>query len=151
MGFEEELCCSTLGCKMAHTLKAMVKNLNARFAEHNVDLTMEQYFVLNILNKEEGLILQDIADMIDKDKSAIVRHINALEEKYFVARATYPEDKRKKVLILTKPGMKALEQAHQLDEKINNNVISQISKKDLATFEQVLFKMYKKALASPVS
>ncbi len=137
-------CCQSLGCKMGHTLKAMIKKLRLHFEENNVDLTMEQYFILNILDSKEGLILQDIADMLERDKSAVVRHINALEEKHFVARATCYEDKRKKLLFLTKPGMKTLGKAQDISAEAEAELIGGIDKEHLEVFEQVLVEIVNK-------
>ncbi len=141
---EEFTCCQSLVCKMGLTLKAMLKRLSERFEENAINLTIEQYFILNLLNNNEGLILQDIADMLDRDKSAVVRHINALEEKYFVARATCEEDKRKKLLFLTKPGLKTLKNAKDVSNEAEKELTALINKKDLEIFGQVLIKMMKK-------
>lgn len=140
-------CCESLGCKIAHTLKAMVKETCGVFEKNNIDLTPEQFFLLNILNDNEGLILQDLADMLEKDKSAIMRHIDALEKKHFVTRATCEEDKRKKLLILTKPGMETLSKAQDISIKTEKKLTNQIQKTELDTFEQVLQKIIHKTQA----
>ncbi len=146
MGFTEEFnCYKSLGAKMGHTIKAMIKKISTHFVKHGVDLTMEQYFILNILDDNEGIILQDIADMIERDKSAVLRHINALEKKHYVARATCDEDKRKKILIITKPGMETLQMAQALSAEVENELTHQIDNKDLIIFEKVLFEIFKKA------
>lgn len=138
-------CCDTLGCKMGHTLKAMVKKIYSQFEQDNIDLTPEQFYLLNVLNDNEGLILQDLADMLEKDKSAIMRHIDALEEKHFITRVTCEDDKRKKLLILTKPGVKTLDKANDVSKRTEQKLTNNIQKADLVVFKQVMQKMFKRA------
>lgn len=138
-------CCKSLGCKMAHTLKAMIKEIHGAFQKHDVDLTPEQFFLLNILNDNEKVILQDLSEMLGKDKSAIMRHIDALEKKHFITRATCEEDKRKKLLILTKPGMEVLERTRDLSQETEKKLTHQIPKSELVAFENVLQQIINKA------
>jgi len=145
MSFKSRLHCQTLGCKMGYTIKNMLKRLNEQFEKHDVDLTIQQFFVLNMLDREAGLILQDIAERYGKDKSAVFRHVNALEKKHFITRVTCADDKRKKILILTKPGMETLEKARLLETDVDRSLTGHINIKELAVFEKVLFEIFKKA------
>lgn len=142
MLLKQKFRCDTLGCKMGFTVKGILRVLDKKFTRQNIDLTIEQYFLLNILNNEEGLILQDLSEMLDRDKSAIARHLNGLEEKHFVARATDPEDKRRKLLLITKPGVQVLEKAKDLAKQVNNDITRNIPEKDLQKFESVLSEIY---------
>ncbi|SHF28398.1 DNA-binding transcriptional regulator, MarR family [Fodinibius roseus] len=143
MSLKRKLRCDTLGCKMGFTVKGILRLLDKKFARQNIDLTLEQYFILNIVNNEERLILQDLTEILNRDKSAIARHLNGLEEKHFVARTTDPEDKRRKILLITKPGIQILKKAKKLARQINRDITCDISEKDLQQFESVLAKIYK--------
>jgi len=127
---------------MGFAIKGILRLLRQRFNEEKLSLTVEQYFLLNILENKEGLILQELADIVDKDKSAVTRHINSLEENHFIARAKDPEDKRRKILLMTKPGLNVLEQARKIDEEINNELTSQISDSELQKLEKIVSDIY---------
>lgn len=142
MSLKHKLRCNTLGCKMGFTVKGILRLLDQKFTRQNIDLTIEQYFLLNILNNEEGLILQDLSEILDRDKSAVARHLNGLEEKHFVTRATDPEDKRRKILVVTKPGVQVLGKAKSLAKQINNDITRHVPEKDLQIFESVLSDIY---------
>lgn len=142
MSLKQKLCCDTLGCKMGFTVKGILRMLDTKFTQQKIDLTLEQYFLLNILNNEEGLILQDLSEILDRDKSAVTRHINGLEDKHFVARTTDPDDKRRKILLITKPGVRVFEEANKLAKQINNDLTRHISKEDLKKFESILSTIY---------
>jgi len=142
MSLKKEIYCHSLGCKMGFAIKGILRLLRQRFNEEKLSLTVEQYFLLNILENKEGLILQELADIVDKDKSAVTRHINSLEENHFIARAKDPEDKRRKILLMTKPGLNVLEQARKIDEEINNELTSQISDSELQKLEKIVSDIY---------
>ncbi|SMO37461.1 MarR family winged helix-turn-helix transcriptional regulator [Fodinibius sediminis] len=142
MSLKQKLCCQTLSCKMGFTVKSILRILEKKFSLENIDLTLEQYFLLNILNNEEGLILQDLSELLDRDKSAIARHLNGLEKKHFVARTTDPDDKRRKILLITKAGVQVLKEAQKLAKEVNREITRHISEEDLQQFEATLASIY---------
>lgn len=127
---------------MAYVVKEILRMLRKRFREEEIELTIEQYFILNILDNEDGLILQEVADIVDRDKSAVLRHVDGLEENHFVTRVTDTRDKRRKLLLVTKPGMKALERARTIDRKLNEEITAEIEGLEISEFEQALSNMY---------
>ena len=149
MALNQKLYCNTLGCKMAYSLKGIKRMLNEQFTKEGVALTLEQYFVLNILDNEQGLILKELANIVDKDKSAVLRHIDGLEENHFVARAKDPKDKRRKLLLITKQGLNELERARALDKKVHRKLTKSTPEKKLKEFESFIEKIYKRTMSDP--
>jgi DNA-binding MarR family transcriptional regulator len=147
MSTQIRLYCDTLGCKMAHAVNGILSVLKVRFKKAEINLTIEQFFILKILNNEDGLILQDLADIVDKDKSAVLRHINSLEEKHFVARTKDPQDKRRKILLITKAGAEELSKAKTLDRQLNEEVAGSIPQKNLEKFDNFLTQIYNKTVS----
>lgn len=142
MALNQVTYCNTTGCRMAYVVKQIVRTLARRFQEEDVELTVEQYFILNILDKEDGLILQELADIVDRDKSAVLRHIDGLEKNFFVARVTDDKDKRRKLLLVTKRGIKALEHAKSIDKEIDKELMEQIEEISVSQFENALSRLY---------
>lgn len=138
--------CSTLGCKMAYAVKAIVRLLQQKFAEEEVNLTIEQFFILNILDNEKGLVLSDLAEIVGTDKSAVLRHINGLEEHHFVARSQDHEDKRRKLLLVTKRGVNILEEARKLEQGINEDLTQHIPSGKLEEHQQIIDGIYEQAV-----
>ena len=68
----------TLGFMIVHTGKLLLKAINGNFLSLTNDITFEQmgvlYFISRSNNKE--MIQQDIAAVMDKTKSAILRSID---------------------------------------------------------------------------
>lgn len=148
MPLKQKLYCHTLGCKMGYAVKGIMRLLRSKFEEKGIKLTLEQYFVLNILNNEEGLILQELANIVDRDKSAVLRLINGLEENHFVARTTDTEDKRRKILLVTKPGLKELRKATTLEKQMNASITDGIPQEKVQELEDLLTTIYKTAIAN---
>lgn len=84
----------TLGFMLVHTGKQLLKTINGKFNEITGDITFEQlgllYFISRHKNRENGLIQQNIAEVMEKTKSAILRSIDILEEKGLVKDYQYP-------------------------------------------------------------
>lgn len=146
MQLKHKLYCHTLGCKMGFAVKGIVRLLKKRFEEEDVELTLEQYYILNILNNEDDLILQELAEIVERDKSAVLRLIDGLEENHFVARSKDPDDKRRKVLVVTKPGVEVLNKAIALDKKVNDEITNQLSQKKMEELEEALSIIYEKTI-----
>lgn len=145
---EKKLFSHSLGSKMGHALKAMLKKMTERFSEYDLELTPEQTYVLVILNEEKKLILQDLAEIMSKDKSAVFRQIESLEKKHLVARMASSDDKRKKVLMLTKEGVRKLEKAREIQANIFKEITYEIDSRELEIFENVLQKIYANTMKS---
>jgi len=128
---------------MAYVVKEIIRSLKKRFQEEGINLTIEQFFILNILDNEDGLILQELAEIVDRDKSAVLRHIDGLEKNHFVTRVTDDEDKRRKLLLVTKPGIKVLEKARTVDQQLDKEITGKIENIETKEFEDALSKMYK--------
>lgn len=147
MSLKNKLYCHTLGCKMAFAIKGIKRMLSKRFENEELELTLEQYFILNILDNEEGVVLQDLAEIVHRDKSAVLRHINGLEKNRFVLRTPDPKDKRRKLLIVTKPGIKVLKQARQVDNHLNKELTSHLNDGQRKEVEDLLTFIYEKSLS----
>lgn len=142
MSLHQKLYCETTGCRMAYVVKEVIRSLKNRFVEEDIDLTIEQYFILNILDNEEGLILQELAEIVDRDKSAVLRHIDGLEQHHFVTRVQDDADKRRKLLLITKPGIKVLEKARAVDQQLDKEINGEVENIETEEFEDALAKMY---------
>lgn len=131
MGMKCNEMVDTIGFVIIGTGKMLIKNINSAFATLNLEITFEQMGVLYFLSKNEGkeLIQQDIANLLNKTKSAALRTINILEEKKYLKRTTSLEDMRKNIIQLTPEGRRIIAKMHkkflELDLNLNNNITRQ--------------------------
>lgn len=136
----------TLGFMIVHTGKLLLKTINGTFASLTNEITFEQmgvlYYISRSNNKE--LIQQDIASVMNKTKSAILRSIDILEEKGFVKRLPVAGDRRKNVIELTGSGKAIIDKMHENFMERDQVLKEGIRLEDLETCISVLSKIQQK-------
>lgn len=131
----------SLGYFLAQGLRIYKIRMISRFREEGIELTFDQFVIMQILNSNSGIIQQDLANHLQKDKSIIVRQVNCLLEKGIIVRHPGSVDKRKKNLILTKKGEMALNQIQKIGSDVSKNLISGVIQDNFETFLAVLEKI----------
>ncbi|MDB5275876.1 MAG: MarR family transcriptional regulator [Ferruginibacter sp.] len=136
----------TLGFMIVHTGKLLLKTINGAFSGITKDITFEQLGVLYYLSRSttKEMIQQDIATVMDKTKSAILRSIDILEEKGFVKRLPVAGDRRKNVIELTSTGKSIIDIMHGKFLGQDGILKEGISEKDVETCMDVLAKIQEK-------
>ena len=84
-------------CKMKLFMAAMLK-------ANNIDLTPEQFLLVDMLWNHGDLKQQQLADGMQKDKNSITKLTDALEQKGLVVRQQNPADRRSNTIVLTQKG-----------------------------------------------
>jgi DNA-binding MarR family transcriptional regulator len=136
----------TLGFMIVHTGKLLLKTINGTFSGITKDITFEQLGVLYFISrsKTKEMIQRDIAAVMDKTKSAILRSIDILEEKGFVKRLPVVGDRRKNLIELTAGGKTIIDIMHSKFLGQDGILKEGISEKDIETCMCVLAKIQDK-------
>lgn len=101
-------------------------------------ISIEQYGLLHAISiMEEDVIQKDMAEMMGKDKSAILRLIDSLEEKELVRRVVDLKDRRKNYLMVTKLGERILEQYIKISDDLMKEIKNDIPSSEIETFQKV--------------
>ena len=130
--------------QMMHEMLRVLKKRDIEQAE--VILSIEQHAVLHILSKRDSdVILKEMADAMGKDKSAIMRIIDVLEEKELVRRAVDPKDRRKKYLMVTKKGEQVTEKFLEIEAELRAELNEGLTKEEMRTFYKVVSHIKAKA------
>ena len=130
-----------MGYMLSRSRRVFKHQMAAEFRNKEIGLSFEQFVILKLLNSNAEFIQQDLADLLQKDKSIIVRHINCLLEHQFVGRITNKDDKRKKNLTLTKTGVEILNRMNEVAVDVSNKLLSGVTQNELEIFENVLTKI----------
>ena len=130
-----------LGYMLGQSLRVFKNQMVTEFKELEIELTIEQFVILSLLNSNCDLIQRDLASQLQKDKSIIVRQINCLLENQYVVRLTNKDDKRVKNLILTKKGFEKLNQMKEIASEVSRKLLTGISENELEIFQNVLLKI----------
>ncbi|HEX3009008.1 MAG TPA: MarR family transcriptional regulator [Bacteroidales bacterium] len=136
-----------LGMLIGKMMNEMFRIMRKRTGEQTeAKLTFDQFGLLYFINKEENEVIQkDVADVMCKDKSAILRMIDTLEEKELVRRVIDKDDRRKNRLMVTKKGKRTIEQSLQIEKELTNELLEGIDQSDLESFKRVINHIQEKA------
>jgi DNA-binding MarR family transcriptional regulator len=114
------------------------KRVTNLFREKKIDVTVEQFSVLTILWYEDGLLQQDIANRLNRDKTTITRVISNMEKRNLVVRVPGQIDRRNNHIHLTYRGRELEQTLTQISGKIYMQAIEGLSKEDLMTLSRIL-------------
>jgi MarR family transcriptional regulator for hemolysin len=122
-------------------MREIFRVLKKRFEELNdeeIKISCEQFGLLQAIGlKEEDVIQKDMAEMMAKDKSSILRLIDSLEEKELIRRAVDNKDRRKNYLIVTKLGYQTIKRYTVIVDELILEIQQGINKSDTDTFLKV--------------
>ena len=108
---------------------------------NGINVTPEQYLVLDILWENQPLSQQKIADMIQKDKNSVTKIIDSLEKKNLVSRIVDKNDRRINIIECTEQGRNLEKISTDVAIKFMNDVVKGIDKQDLDSFVKVMLQM----------
>ena len=128
----------TLGSKMAKVFKTLGGKLSSSMNSEKLDISLEQYVVLEALHNQKSMILQEMSDYLKKDKSTLLRVIDALESKKFVVRIPDSEDRRKKNLVLTKKGTDIYLKGLEIETGVCVRIMDGLSDQQLEEFSEIV-------------
>lgn len=104
--------------------------------------TRRHYFLLVAIGEGKGqLTQQQLADLLEVDKVAMVGILDALVEGGFVRRTRSREDRRKHHIVLTAKAQKALPEIRRVIRELNQRALSVMSPAFQAQFPSALLAM----------
>jgi len=131
---------------MIHEVYRVFKKKSDGHQQMEVKITTEQFGLLQAISeKDEEVIQKDMADMMGKDKSAILRLIDSLEEKELVKRVADSKDRRKNYLMVTKLGYKIIEQYLKIADEMMVVIQEGLSQEEIDTYHRVVSHITNKA------
>ncbi len=107
----------------------------------NFDITAEQYGILYMLTKEDGLYQRQFSKMLMKDRPNITRMLDILENKKLLYRESDPNDRRIFKVFITDEGRELINQIAPVKEKILKEVMKPLSKEETKVLMGLLAKV----------
>ncbi len=121
----------------------MARNFGRVLKKENIGLTPEQVHLLGFLIENEACVMNEIANELMVDNSAITRIVDGLETKKFVKRTIPKEDKRQRLIQITGEGKQEMYKTMEMTEKYRNRLLAGISESEKQNFLRMLGIMYK--------
>ena len=121
-------------CKLKQYTAAMLK-------QSNVDLTPEQFLLIDLLWNQGPMTQQAMADMMQKDKNSVTKLVDALEAKGLLVRQKNENDRRSNLLVLTRKAEDMKGDAKEKGISVLDRMLEGISEEELKAFLVTLNKL----------
>lgn len=116
----------------------MKKHIASVFKKEGINLTAEQFLVMDTLWNQGEMTQQTIAYIIQKDKNSVTQFIDNLEKKGLVQRVVDSADRRVNNIKLSKVGLEMKDYTKKVAIAAINDILQGIAEEDLRTFVKVL-------------
>lgn len=91
-----------------------------RLNDAGLDITIDQWLVLNTIESDPGVSQLEIAERVFKDAASVTRIIDLLIKKGYLLRRSHPVDRRRFTLELTGEGKTLVKQVNKISEENRN-------------------------------
>jgi DNA-binding MarR family transcriptional regulator len=128
-----------LGATLA-PLRGIIPNaLKTKLKQEDITIPFEQLIVLKIAKKFQGkAVQQDIATKLGKDKSVVLRMVDALEKEGLLKRLVDSCDRRRNLLEVTPSGDQLLGRLDQVEISMSKELMEGLDENDIAGFYKVI-------------
>ena len=114
------------------------KYMASIFKSEGINLTAEQFLVMDTLWNQGEMTQQTIALIIQKDKNSVTQFIDNLEKKGLVQRVVDSSDRRVNKIRLSPTGLEMKDNTKNVAITAINGSLEGISEEELQTFVNVL-------------
>jgi DNA-binding MarR family transcriptional regulator len=134
----------SVGFIIYRTALTLRSTLQRTLKERGINITPEQYGILNLLREEEGLCQQEICNILFKDKPNVSRMLDALERKKLVFRQA--TDRRRYSIFLTEDGKALIEKIRPIGLQLKEKAVTGLLAREIEALESILEKIQRNIL-----
>jgi DNA-binding MarR family transcriptional regulator len=107
-----------------------------------IDITVDQWVIIQLLYKHKTLSQQDIAELAFKDAPTVTRMIDLLETKVYLKRNPDPADRRKFIISLSPHGEEIYHMVLPILQEFRVESYAGLTHEDLSALEYILNKIF---------
>lgn len=107
-----------------------------------IDITVDQWVIIQLLYKHKTLSQQDIAELAFKDAPTVTRMIDLLENKLYLKRNPDPADRRKFIISLSTHGEAMYHMVLPIMQEFRLESYAGLTNEDLSALEYILNKIF---------
>ena len=127
---------------LERTLKVIRQNVLQIFRDLDLDITTEQWVILDSLHQQDGQSQTDLANSNFKDAPTLSRIIDLMCKKEMTERQRSEEDRRSFNIFLTKKGKKIHQKAYPQILKLRKTGWNNLTDEDFTTFQRLMDQIY---------
>ncbi|MBL6647201.1 MAG: MarR family transcriptional regulator [Flavobacteriaceae bacterium] len=132
-----------LGFHIDRTLKTVQLAYQQQFSDNNIGLTIEQWVLLDYIQKlSPGALQSDLSKLNFRNRATTSRVVKGLIRKGLVAKLRLENNQKQYILDLTSEGVKIWHLANQVVQKLRRLGKKDISSADFNVFLSVLEKVH---------
>ena len=109
-----------------------------RFAEAGLDITIDQWLVLNAIHEKPDISQLEVAEKVFKDAASVTRIIDLLIRKNYLVREAHNSDRRRFSLELTTEGKNLMKHISKVVEQNRAKALKVINEKELLQMKETL-------------
>lgn len=122
-------------------IKSYRKFAQKRIDQAKLDITIDQWLVLNCLSKNENISQNKLAELIFKDVASVTRIIDLLVKKEYVIRSFHSSDRRRFNLTITDKGDTIIREASRIVNENRSAALENISVEEVKQADLILQKL----------
>lgn len=132
---------NSLGYIVAKTNYYMKSYFNKLIKDNDLDVTTEQWVILNAVHSNPGASQTDLARISLKDKTNVTRILDLLVKKGYVTRNVDIKDRRIYSITLTDTGESTLERLIRISDEANTAFVKELKTNEYEVFLHTLKTM----------
>jgi len=126
------------GYLIEQTAKRMKQGFARELFTLKIDITVDQWIILDTLSEEDHLSQLEISNLTQKDAPTVTRILDLLEKKSVLSRTANKADRRKFVISLTAKGKKIIHKIKPISNSYRTNCYQGITQKEMKTLKTIL-------------
>ena|SRR5882672_3481740 len=129
------------GRSMTELRNYLRQYVQVKIKEYGINITFEMLEVMGCLWKKDGINQQELADLTLRDKSSMTYLLDNLVKRKMVIRVEDANDRRNKLVYLTKEGTNLKKQLNPWVAEVYAMATEEVGEKDLQNGVTLLNKM----------
>ena len=127
-----------VGFLLERTTRLVKLQFHKAFKDLEVDMTPEQWVLLDTLYQNNNQAQKDLGDRSYKNAATISRILDVLAKKEWITREMSTEDRRVFIISLTAKGKKTVEKVQSIVDGLRVKGWENLSKKDYDDFTRIM-------------
>jgi len=119
-------------------IKTYRKFAQKRIGEQGLDITIDQWLILNCLHLNRDIPQNQLAELTFKDVASVTRMIDLLVKKEYLIRSIHADDRRRFVLEITEKGQKIIEKVSLIVNENRSIALKGLSDDDVSQMQSSL-------------
>ncbi|MFC3810174.1 MarR family winged helix-turn-helix transcriptional regulator [Lacihabitans lacunae] len=128
--------------KIDSTIKKIRNFMQKNLTEGKIDLTVDQWVVLDHIKPNPGITQNELGNIIYKDAPTITRILDLLVKKNLIERNMSKQDRRKFTLNLTTEGLELHKKAHSIIASSRKKSWEKLSDQDYDELVRIMDTIY---------